>query len=237
MANGAVSAATGMHVREHLAVTAALEKRVLVWLARRLPAAVNSDHLTALGALAMIGAGGAFAAARWEPRCLILVPVFLALNWYGDSLDGTVARVRGQQRPRYGYYVDHVVDLANACALFAGIAISGLMHPVLALGLLVGYALLCAESFLATHAVGVFRISFSGFGPTELRAILSIGALVAIARPVVRPFGLGEQNLFDVGGLVALIGMAVVFVISAVRNGRTLYAAEPLPRTGAGEAR
>jgi phosphatidylglycerophosphate synthase len=231
MGTGAVSAAgTGIHVREHLAVTAALEKRALVWLASRLPAAVNSDHLTALGALAMVGAAAAFASARWTPLALALVPVFLAINWYGDSLDGTVARVRGQQRPRYGYYVDHVVDLFNACVLFAGMALSGLMHPVLAMGVLVGYVLLCAESFLATHAVGVFRISFSGFGPTELRMVLSLGALMAITRPVIRPFGLDEQRLFDVGGLVALIGMAVVFAISAVRNGRALYAAEPLPR-------
>jgi phosphatidylglycerophosphate synthase len=229
MGNGAVAAGTGIHVREHLAVTAALEKRVLVWLAGRLPAAVNSDHLTALGAVAMVGAAAAFAASRWEPLALLLVPVLLAVNWYGDSLDGTVARVRGQQRPRYGYYVDHAVDLFNASALFAGMAISGLMHPVLAMGLLAGYVLLCAESFLATHAVGVFRISFSGFGPTELRMILSVGALAAIVRPVIRPFGLDEARLFDVGGLVALVAMAVVFVVSAIRNGRTLYAAEPLP--------
>ena len=225
----ATTAGTGVHVREHRAVTAALEKRALIWLAHRLPLWVNSDHLTALGALAMLGAGAAFALARWEPLALTLVPVFLAVNWYGDSLDGTVARVRGHQRPRYGYYVDHVVDLLNATVLFAGMAASGLMHPVLAMGVLVGYLLLAGESFLATHSVGIFRISFSGFGPTELRFLLAIGALVAIARPVVRPFGLAEQRLFDVGGLVAVIGMAVVFVISAVRNGRTLYAAEPLP--------
>ena len=229
MATGVTTAGTGVHVREHQAVTAALEKRVLVWLAHRLPMWVNSDHLTALGALAMLGAGAAFAFARWEPFALALVPVFLAVNWYGDSLDGTVARVRGQQRPRYGYYVDHVVDLFNATVLFAGMAASGLMHPVLAMGVLVGYLLLAGESFLATHSVGIFRISFSGFGPTELRFVLAIGALVAIARPVIRPFGLAEQRLFDVGGLLALVGMAIVFVISAVRNGRALYDAEPLP--------
>ena len=108
----------------------------------------------------------------------------LAVNWFGDSLDGTVARVRGHQRPRYGYYVDHVVDLVNATALFAGMAFSGLMDPRLGLALLVGYVLLCAESFLATHAVGVFRISFSGMGPTELRILLSIGARGRISRPI-----------------------------------------------------
>jgi hypothetical protein len=220
---------TTSHVREHGSVLAAAEKRLLVWLARRLPARINSDHLTVLGAVAMVGAGAAFAAAPLWPRALAFVPFMLAVNWFGDSLDGTVARVRGHERPRYGYYVDHVVDLFNSTVLFGGMACSGLMHPTLALGLLLAYVLLCAESFLATHAVGVFRISFSGFGPTELRILLSIGVLVAASKPIVSPFGLGPLALFDVGGAVALAGMAVAFLASASRNARTLYRAEPLP--------
>jgi phosphatidylglycerophosphate synthase len=220
---------TASHVREHGSVLAAGEKRLLVWLARWLPAWVNSDHLTALGAVSMVGAGASFAAAPPWPGALALVPLMLALNWFGDSLDGTVARVRGHQRPRYGYYLDHVVDLFNSTALFVGMAYSGLMHPALALGLLVAYVLLCAESFLATHVLGVFRISFSGFGPTELRILLSAGALFAMSRPSVRPFGLGPVALFDVGGAVALAGMGSAFVVSAFRNARTLYRAEPLP--------
>ena len=218
---------TQSHVREHGSVLAAAEKRLLVWLARRLALWVNSDHLTALGAVSMIGAGAAFAAVPRWPGALALVPLMLALNWFGDSLDGTVARVRGHQRPRYGYYLDHVVDLFNSTALFVGMACSGLMHPMLALGLLVAYLLLCAESFLATHALGVFRLSFSGFGPTELRIVLSVGALVVLAKPVVAPFGLGPFALFDIGGGVALAGMAIAFVTTAFQNTRTLYRAEP----------
>jgi hypothetical protein len=141
-----------------------------------------------------------------------------------------VARVRGHQRPRYGYYLDHVVDLVNATALFTGMASSGLMDPRLGLGLLLGYVLLCAESFLATHAVGVFRISFSGIGPTELRILLAAGAVAAIFRPVVTPFGLAPVALFDISAVVSMAGMAVVFVASSFRNARTLYLAEPLPR-------
>jgi phosphatidylglycerophosphate synthase len=177
-----------------------------------------------------VAAGAAFAAASWDRRALWLVPVMLAVNWFGDSLDGTVARVRGHQRPRYGYYLDHAVDLLNATALFTGMAFSGLMAPVLGLALLLGYVLLCAESFLATHAVGVFRISFSGIGPTELRILLSIGAMVAIWRPVVVPFGLAPVALFDISAVVSLVGMAVAFGVSTWRNARTLYLAEPLPR-------
>ncbi len=123
---------TGIHVREHTSVLAGAEKRLLVAMARRMPRAIGSDHLTALGALAMVGTAAAFAAARLDRQWLLLVPVLLAVNWFGDSLDGTVARVRGHQRPRYGYYLDHVVDLATSAALFAGMALSGLMQPILA---------------------------------------------------------------------------------------------------------
>lgn len=218
------------HRRQHGSVLAAVEKRVLVWLAERLPRWINADHLTALGAVAMVGGGAAFAAASLDRAWLALVPVMLALNWFGDSLDGTVARVRGHLRPRYGYYVDHVVDMVNASALFLGLAASGLIQPMLAMGLLLAYVLLCAEAFLATHAVGVFRLSFSGVGPTELRLLLALGAIVAISKPMVSPFGFGPLPLFDVGGAVGLVGMIVAFVLSAIRNGRELYRAEPLPR-------
>ena len=224
----AVGQTPGTHVREHRSVLAAAEKRLLIWIAHRLPRRVNSDHLTALGAVAMAGTAAALAAAALDRRALALVPIMLAVNWFGDSLDGTVARVRNQQRPRYGYYLDHVVDIANTAVLFTGLALSGLCSPWTAMALLVGYLLLCGESFLATHALGVFRISFAGMGPTELRILLSIGALVAISQPVVRPFGLGPVALFDLGGIIGAASMAIVFLLSTVRNTRALYRLEPL---------
>ena len=218
------------HVREHTSLLADAEKRLLIRLAERMPSRINSDHLTAVGASALIAAGAAFAAARFDRRALLLVPILLAINWFGDSLDGTLARVRGHQRPRYGYYLDHVVDLATTTALFAGMGASGLMQPLWAASALVGYVLLCGESFLATHATGVFRLAFGGVGPTELRLLLSVGAVTAFVRPTASPFGLGTFLLFDVGAAVAVVGMAVVFAISAWRNTRVLYRAEPLPR-------
>jgi archaetidylinositol phosphate synthase len=217
------------HVRELTSVLAVVEKRVLIWLAHRLPSWVTSDQLTALGAVAMFGVGAAFAATPIAPLAPTLVPLLLAINWFGDSLDGTLARVRQQQRPRYGFYLDHVVDVANATAMFGGLACSGLMSPMLAAGLLVAYLLLSAESFLATHALGVFRIAFGGFGPTELRIVLSVGALTVLVKPMASPLGLGPWRLFDVGGSVAVAGMAIVFVLSAIRNARALAALEPLP--------
>src|SRR5213595_2645740 len=136
-------------VRVHGAVTADAERRLLVWIAERLPARVNSDHLTFTGAAALIGVGACY----WlGGAALAFVVPLLALNWFGDSLDGTLARVRNRQRPRYGYYVDHVLDLAGTTCLLAGMAASGRMSPLIAAAVLVGYLLVSAESYLATHA-------------------------------------------------------------------------------------
>jgi phosphatidylglycerophosphate synthase len=219
-----------MHVRENLSVLAAAEKRTLVWLASRLPSWVGSDHLSALGLASMLAAGLAFASVRYSPWAALAVVGCLAANWFGDSLDGTVARVRGQQRPRYGFYLDHVIDLAGTTALLVGLAFSGAMQPLLALGVLVAYLLVSGESYLATHSVGIFRMSFAGFGPTELRLVLAAGALKIADTPFVDVQGLGTVRLFDIGGAVAVAGMVVAFVAAAARNTRHLYAAEPLPK-------
>ncbi|MFN7984800.1 MAG: CDP-alcohol phosphatidyltransferase family protein [Vicinamibacterales bacterium] len=220
---------TTAHVRTNTGLTATLEKRVLVWIAGRLPRWINSDHLSALGLIAMACAGLSFAAFRVTPWAAAGVIVSLAANWFGDSLDGTLARVRNQQRPRFGFYVDHVIDLAGTTMLMAGLACSGLMHPLVALAVLAGFLLVSSESYLATHAVGVFRMSFLGFGPTELRLLLLAGALRAAQSPWVDPFGAGPLRLFDVGGVVAAAGLAYVFIISSARNTRALYIAEPVP--------
>ncbi len=220
------------HIREHRSLLAEAEKRLLIRIARRLPAAINSDHLTLLALLAMAGAGIAFSGIRTTAWSAVWFVVALAVNWFGDSLDGTVARVRNHQRPRYGYYVDHVVDLAGTAALVGGMAASGLMTPAIAIGVLAAYFLVSAESYLATHTVGVFRISFAGVGPTELRILLAIGASAVAIDPWATLAG-RQFLLLDVGGSVAMVGLCTVFIVSALRNARALYAAEPLPRTTA----
>lgn len=209
-------------------VTAGLEKRLLVWLAHRLPAAVNSDHLTALAALAMLSSAGAYVWSReWAPA-LHLVNFCLFVNWFGDSLDGTVARVRQQQRPRYGFYVDHIIDCAGIALLVLGMAGSGLMSLSVALAFLVAYFLVSLEVYLATYSLASFRMSFMGFGPTELRILLAIGNLAALRSPVVTLFG-ETWRLFDVGATVSIPMLVIAFLMAAVRNGRALFLAEPRP--------
>ena len=218
---------TSGHVREHRSMLMVIEKRILIWIAQRLPGWITSDHLTLLGLLAMVAAGLAYCAARWEEYALLVAILALALNWFGDSLDGTLARVRNCERPRYGFYVDHVMDTIGVLFLVGGLAVSGYMTPVVALGLLVGYLMVAAESYLATYTLGVFRIAFMWIGPTELRILLAVGTLYALFKPDVELGSLGSFLLFDVGGACAIAGMAVTLMVSSVRNTRTLYHEEP----------
>ena len=215
------------HVRQHNSILAAVEKRALIWMAHRLPRWIHPDHLSGLGLISMGGAGLAFWMAGMDPVAgAALVVLCLALNWFGDSLDGTVARVRDQQRPRYGYYVDHVIDLAGTAMLFAGVAASGLMSPVVATLVVAAYYLVSAEAFLATHSRGLFKMAFAGIGPTELRILLAVGAIAVIDSPFVTPFGIAPVKLWDLGGVIGAVGMAVAFVVSSSRNGFALYLEE-----------
>ena len=218
------------HVRHQHSLLSSIEKRILIWIAKRLPVWLNSDHLTLLGFLAMLGIGLSYWASVWDSRALILAIFGLAVNWFGDSLDGTLARVRRQQRPRYGFYVDHVVDIVGSFFLLGGLAASGYMNPFIGLGLLIGFLMVSAERYLATHVLGVFRLSFMGMGPTELRILLAVGTLFLFYKPVVQLGNLGSFNLFDVGGASGIVGMAVTLIVSSIRNARFLYQAEPLGR-------
>jgi phosphatidylglycerophosphate synthase len=213
--------------RVHTAVTAGLEKRLLIWLARRTPAAIGPDHLTLLGFAAQLLAGAAYALAARDPRALWLVNVFLFLNWLGDSLDGTLARVRDEQRPRYGFYVDHMADTFGALALMGGLAASGYQHPWVAAGMLAGYYILSIESYLATHTIGRFHLSHGLFGPTEIRILLVIGNVALYLHPQAHLAG-RTFRLFDVGGVVAICGMAVMAAATTVRHTVTLYREERL---------
>ena len=221
-----MSTASTVRIQESL--LAPLEKRALIWLAGRLPRAINSDHLTVLGISSMVAAALAYWYSSQNTAGLWIVNVCLVLNWFGDSLDGTLARVRNRQRPRYGYYVDHVVDVVAISFLMGGMALSGHLRPVIAAFFLIGYLLLSAEVFLATHSMNKFQISFFKFSPTELRILLIIGNLFVYYMDP-RVLWLGDTwRLYDIGFACGAAGVLAIFVITAIRHTVQLYNEERL---------
>ena len=224
------------HVRDHRSLLATVEKRLLIAIAQRLPLWVHSDHLTGLAMAAMAVASAGYVLAGWDTRALWLVVFALAVNWFGDSLDGTLARVRKVERPKYGFYVDHVLDIVGITLLFGGLATSPFMSPVIALALLVAYLLVSGEVFLATAVRGVFKMSFGGIGPSELRILLAIGTIALRNDPHVSFGLLGRMPLFDFGGLVATGCLVFVLLISATQNAVALARLEPRESPVAPEA-
>jgi phosphatidylglycerophosphate synthase len=214
--------------RQQQSILSPLEKRALAWLAFRMPAWINSDHLTSIGFLGMVLAGVCYAFARWTPLALVGAVVCLAVNWFGDSLDGTLARARNRQRPRYGFYVDHMVDSFGAIFLIGGLGLSGYMTGTLAMLLLIAYFLLSIELYLATYTIGLFRLSFGMWGPTELRIVLAIGTLVLLVKPRVTIAG-NQYLLCDVSAVIAIIAITIIAISSTIRNTVKLYREERLP--------
>ena len=223
---GSSGFATARRVNQSL--TAAAEKRALTWMAQRLPRWVTSDGLTILGLSAQIGAGAFYLLSRFNKYWLLAVIACIVLNWFGDSMDGTLARVRNQQRPRYGFYVDHIVDIFGATALMCGLGLSGLAHFPVAIAMLIAFLLLSAESYLATYTLSCFQMSQGVFGPTEIRILLIIGNLALLRSPYSTIFG-HTYLLFDVGGTIAAVGMSIMAVAITLRHTAELYHQEPLP--------
>lgn len=214
--------------REQTSILAPLERAALRGLARRMPRWVNSDHLSLLGLVAMFMAGVCYAASGRNPLMLHLVNLFIFLNWFGDSLDGTLARYRDRQRPRYGFYVDHIIDTFGALFFIFGLALSGFMSERVAAALLIVFLMLAINSYLAAYALGIFKISQWKLGPTEMRLVLIIGNLYLLHSSHTHLFG-RRFLLFDVGGVVSIIAMAAMLVFSSIKNTHALYQLERLP--------
>jgi phosphatidylglycerophosphate synthase len=214
--------------RVNQSLTASIEKRALVWMAVHAPVWLTSDQLTLLGLGAQIAAGVFYVLSRWNRRALLLVILCIALNWLGDSMDGTLARVRQQQRPRYGFYVDHMVDLFGSIALMCGLGASGFLHWQTAIAMLIAFLLLSSESYLATYTLSCFQTSQGLFGPTEIRILLIIGNLALLHSSYSTLFG-HKMLLFDLGGTIAAVCMFFMSILITVRHTTELYRQEPLP--------
>src|SRR5579863_7949505 len=206
---------------------AATEKETLLWLAERTPSWINSDHLTVLGFVGQCMAGVCYALARWNRYVLLLGVIFLAMNWLGDSLDGTLARVRDCQRPRYGFYVDHIADTFAAFFLMAGLALSGYVHPAIAFGMLIAFLMLSIEAYLTSYTLGQFQLSYWKFGPTEIRLLLAAGNLALLRWPTATVAGT-QLRLLDLGGAIGIAGMTLMLIVSAIRHTQTLYREEKI---------
>jgi phosphatidylglycerophosphate synthase len=212
--------------QRHLAgLTARGEKRALRFLASRTPGWITSDHLTLLGLASAAACGALYAASGRHPWLILVVNLALALNWLGDSLDGTLARHRGVERPRFGFYVDHLVDAFGALFLLGGLAFSGLMSPLVAAAVLSAYFLLAIETYLATYTIGRFEISYGPFGGTELRILLAVANGFVLRRPLWNVGGI-EWLAFDVLGAGAATVLAILAVVAGIRGTRALVRLE-----------
>jgi len=200
------------------------ETRALEWIARRLPRWVMPDHLTALGVLAAIGIAAAYALSNRDPAWLWAASGLLVVHWLGDSLDGTLARVRRSERPRYGYYLDHLVDAIATALIGVGLGLSPYMLLATGMVIVIAYLVLSINTYLETKVFGVFSLGYGRLGPTEARlALVAINTLLAFGvGPVVAGLSVLDVVVLGVAG-----AMAVALVVRALRNLRELARLEP----------
>ena len=205
-------------VRIQTSVLNALEKKVLVWLAKRQPEWMTSDALTYIGVFGAVVIAAGYILSAWNINFLWLSSLGFIINWYGDSLDGTLARVRNMQRPVYGYYLDHTIDAINEVMIFVGVGLSGLMHLEIALLALVMYFLITINVSINAHLKKEFKLTYASMGPTEFRIIMIIiNTLFALIRPL-REFShsftlCGHDFTF---GALDYIGIVIVVVLAAI---------------------
>ena len=204
--------------REKTFLLARHEARVLDWLAQRLPKRVMPDHMTVLGVLAALGIGAAYWLTLRDPAWLWVASGLLVVHWLGDSLDGTLARVRRIERPKYGYYLDHLVDAGATIAVGVGLGLSPYMTLVTGLAIVVAYLALSINTYLETQVFGVFSLGYGRFGPTEARVGLIVLNLALLA---------GASSALDVVGLAVAGLMLGALGVRAARNLRVLAAREP----------
>ena len=210
------------------------EKLALIWLAARMPAWVTPDMLTALGLFASVMIFASYALTYFNKNFLWLACLGFVINWFGDSLDGTLARVRKIERPRYGFYIDHIIDVVSVVLVFVGLGLSPYLRFDLALLALISYLMASIYVYLTTYVAGIFRISYGQLGPTELR-LIAIATNIAVyftGNPSLHipqigilanlPLGLNTMTLFDL--VIAIITLIItgLFISSSITTGMQL---------------
>lgn len=217
--------------RELTFLLAGPERRLLRWIAARLPGWITPDQLTALGVLAATATAAAYALSGLHPGWLWGASAALVVNWLGDSLDGTLARVRGTERPRYGYYLDHAVDAYATAAIGIGLGLSPYVSLGVALGLVVVYLALSINVYLESTVFGAFRLAYGRLGPTEVRLMLiAVNAGLALHRHVPALAAVPIRLVAD--GLCVALALAMLWLLvnRFARNLRDLARLEPALR-------
>lgn len=221
--------------RIQTSVLNALEKKVLIWLAERQPAWVTSDMLTYVGTFGSVLIAAGYILSAWNIQFLWLSSFGFIVNWYGDSLDGTLARVRKTQRPVYGYYIDHTMDVINELLMFAGIGMSGLMHFPIAILVLVVYLMLTVNVSINAHLKKEFRLTYAGMGPTEFRIIMiMINTCFVLIRPLrefVLEITLAGRGLdltaLDCIAIIILIILFIIYLTEIIKDAKEYAMMDP----------
>lgn len=225
-------------VRIQTSLLNGVEKKVLVWLANRQPKWADSDMLTFIGFLGAVVIAVGFILSNISVHFLWVSILGFVINWYGDSLDGTLARVRKQQRPVYGFYIDHTVDAINEVFMFMGAGLSPFMRFDLACVLLVVYLMLTLNVSMNAHLKGEFRLTYAKLGPTEFRLICIVACVLLMWVPAIRTFGfempwLGESQslaVLDMIGAVILLVLVVIYVVTILQDARYYAKIDPKQR-------
>ena len=225
-------------VRIQTSVLNALEKKVLVYLAERQPKWMTSDILTYIGTFGAMVIAAGYILSSWNINFLWLSSLGFIINWYGDSLDGTLARVRKMQRPIYGYYIDHTIDAINEVMIFVGVGLSGLMHLEIALLALVMYFLITITVSINAHLKKEFKLTYASMGPTEFRIIMiiinTIFALIRPLRDFSHSFALcGHTFTFralDYIGILIIIILALMHLTTVRKDIKDYAKIDPMPK-------
>ncbi len=207
-------------------VLARSERRLLTWLCARMPAWVFPDLLSSIGMAGAVLILAGYAGSNWSPDWLWLCVVGFALHWFGDSLDGSLARFRKIERPRYGYFLDHSADALGTTMIVGGIGLSPYLSLESALLALVGYLMMSIHAFLSVRVFAELRLSYLALGPTEIRVILVALTMVMYFAGPGEPL-YGSFNGYDLFAFAAAALMIALFIVQTVQKGRVLAREEP----------
>ena len=222
-------------VRIQTSILNAAEKKLLVWIAERLPRCMTSNHLTFIGMFGALVVALGYALSTRDIQWLWLASFGFVINWFGDSLDGSVARVRGEQRPLYGFFLDHNIDCINEMMMFGGVGLSPLMNIDITLVVLALYLMLSVSFYINAHLKNEFKLTYGGMGPTELRIIvILVNTCFIFIRPLREflwtPSVFGHVLSFtvmDIVGVVIALILGIFYLMNLIQDARYYAKVDP----------